>query len=200
MKVPQHPTIDVEAWQVSVGGLLIPTDKCLTVVKKLAPGAKWDIKDPTGANGASATFQGTKLARFTLEFRAGFRGRGGRDETDSWALLWSLAADVWKAVKSGQWLEVDHPSLRLYEVSRMLVEDIDGPLYEDQVLRYSIDCVQWAPPPKKAAAVTATPTHGGVAKGLGVKDVFLPQDIDEKAATRPTPPSKTAFKPTLKKA
>lgn len=199
MKTPTHPTIDVEAWQVSVGGLLIPTEKCLTTIKKMSAGVKWDEKESPGANGASATFQGTKLARFSLEFKAGYLGRSG-SETDGFALLWALAVDVWKAAKAGQWLEVDHPILRIYDISRMLVDDVDGPLYEDQVLRYTIDAKQWAPSPKAAAAVTATPSHGGVGKGLGVKDVFLPQDIDEKAATRPTPPSKAAFKPTLKKA
>jgi hypothetical protein len=187
--VPPFPPHNPEVWQATIGNLLIPALTCKAHVTRIQVGAKWDVKEGPGANGATATFHGKKLARFTLTLEAGWRNASVTTE-DGHALLWQLTEQIGQATAAGAPIEISHPVLDLYDVSRMLVEGIDGPLYEDQLVRVTLECIQYAPRAKKN--VTKTPA-GSTSETFGsVQDVFLAKDA---AATAPTPPSATAPKP-----
>lgn len=189
-RVPAFPAHNYEEWQVTIGDFLIPGRVCKAHVTKGTAGARWDVKEGVGRNGATATFQGKKLARFTIHLEAGWRNQES-DEGDGHALLWQVVQEVWKATSTGKPLSVSHPVLDLVGVSSMLVESMDLPTYEGQTMQVTFDCIQFAPPAKAPKNVTATPAGASVLAG-SIGDTFLEKDA---ASTKPAPPTAVGPKP-----
>lgn len=190
---------------------LVDPKAVIIQVRGLKTGIKLDVKDAVGTNGASLTYQGRTLARFTIELRAGHQSPGYLAE-EGYAILCALCEMVFKAssaivkisssggvttrTSGATPIAVKHPLLATAGVNAMVCEDIDWPEQQDD-LSYtaSFSCIQYAPPAKLNVS---KPLQGDVLNSVG--DVFSGAKGAAPASTTspqlPQPPSATKPKPT----
>jgi hypothetical protein len=137
-----------DAWQLTIGQRAIPQETLVMSLRGLKTGKKLDIKEATGADGASITKQGRKLARFNIVLTTA--NREGFAEMMRILDLCDNSDDA---------IPVSHPMLTRAKVSAMIVEDIDWPDSDDVSKPVAtLSCVQFAPKRKSAKSVTKAVT------------------------------------------
>lgn len=204
---PNDPTSN----QVKIGGLDIDPRRVIIRVRGLKTGVNLDIKEAAGINGASITHQGRKLARWSIEFRAGHGGLEEGDHEEGYAMLVALADIAFQAsgsvgkteskggvtttTKGATPIAIEHPLLARARVQAMVVEEIEWPEEQDgKAYTMAWNCIQYAPPaksnvskPMQGDLLDGVPDAFSGAKGAAPKSATSPQ--------LPQPPSATKAKP-----
>lgn len=191
---------------VRIGAIDVDPRRVIVRVRGLKTGVNLDIKEAAGVNGASLTFQGRKLARFTIEFR-GAHGHENGSHEESFAMLVGFAQIAHQAMgavnktkttggtttttRGATPVAIEHQLLAMAGVSAMVVEDLEWPEeQDDKSWTMAWSCVQYAPPLK---VNVSKPLQG---------DVLNPVDSTLGAAPAsatspqlPQPPSAAKAKP-----
>jgi hypothetical protein len=120
---------------------------------KVSRGIKLDEKSAPGANGATLTYQGKKLAKVEIKL-----------------LLWTendvvslerMIADLFPNDAKGAPKPRDFVNARLalHGLKSLYVEELEGPEGPDEkgMVTVTLKCTQFAPTPKAAKAATTTP-------------------------------------------
>lgn len=208
-----YPPNDPQGDQIEIAGILVDPALVVCEVRNLKVGINVDIKEGPGINGASLTFQGRKLARWTIELRAGHEGGfDGATAEEGYAVLEELARLAHKAMgaviktktvggvttreTACTPVAVRHPRLASRGVTAAVFLDMEGPERQDS-LGYvvTIDCIQYAPPLKLNVS---KPLQGDILNG--VKDSFSASGAGAAPPSTtspqlPMPPSATPAKP-----
>lgn len=204
---PNEPTSN----GVKIGGLDIDPRRVIIRVRGLKTGVSLDVKEAAGINGASITHQGRKLARWTIEFRAGHGGWQAGDHEEGYAMLVAFAdiafaasgsvgktetkGGVTTTTKGATPIAIEHPLLARARVDAMVVEEIDWPeLQDDKSAVMTWSCIQYAPPLK---VNVSKPMQGDVLNGIsdvhsGVNGAAAASSTSPQL---PQPPSKAKDKP-----
>lgn len=164
-----------EAWDI----LFVARDRATPmrapgIVKecKVQRGIKLDEKSAPGANGATLTYQGKKLAKVEIKLTIW-------TEQDLIGLE-LLIAELMPGTAKGAPKPRDFisPRLAIHGLKSLYVEEIEGPEGPDDkgIASVTLKCIQFAPTPKAAKAVTATPKTGAASTATTYsKQVFSGQ-------------------------
>ncbi len=180
----RFPYNDPQGWQCQIAGINVNLKVLRVLLKGLKSSIKLDKKPAVGRNGASLTYQGENLAEWTIELTA--------TNENGWIILEAITAIAAKA--KGDWLDVYHPLLAAREITKMVVESIDGPEFDGGMMTTTFACVQYAKPEKKTVSAASKASTLKVAvpgteyNGVGSGEEFgPPQRPASPAATKPKP-------------
>lgn len=113
-------------------------------------GHKIDVKDAPGADGESTTLQGEKVKNGTIVIRVW--------QASQWSDLEDLITNVLEPAKGKKEpLFIAHAVTAARLVANIIIEDVDGPDFDDERRWMEVRCTwkQFKPPPPKP--VTKTP-------------------------------------------
>lgn len=115
-------------------------------------GHKWDVKEASGSGGASTTYQGENVLKFTATFVLTIDDVQGIDDYAEWEIFRELLAQtlVTKPVAA---LPIYYPDLAAVGCSVVSVERIGGMTHNgDGSSTVSVSFVEFRPPKKKSSS------------------------------------------------
>jgi len=177
--MPETPPFwddDPGSWDTAVlGGVTLPG---LARIDGLDLGARWDIKEAPGTDGASETYQGYTPAPFNLVLRMWSRSQ--------WLAFLPLAKRFRPKPgrASPEPVDVVHPELLVWGISRVIIRKIKPRKLAGEY-EVAFDLFEYFPQPKKPV----TKTVGG---GIGAT---FTNALDGSAMSRPSAPSAARIKP-----
>jgi hypothetical protein len=200
---------------VAIAGIDVDPRVVIIRLRGFKTGVNLDVKEAAGLNLASITHQGRKLARFSLEFRAGhgssetFTAENGFEVLCGFAQIgFNAGGSVTKGENKGGVntttraatpVAIRHQLLAMAKVDAMVIEDIDWPEEQDDksyVMTWS--CIQYAPGqkitvtrPMQGDVLNSVPDNFSGAKGAAPASATSPQ----LPQPPPAPPSATKPKP-----
>jgi hypothetical protein len=145
---------------------------------------KLDKKVAPGANGATLTFQGYELAEVTISMKCWREPHLERLQL----LLESILPKPGKEAPKPR--DFVHPILVLHGLKSLFVESVDGPTMPDAdgIVKYTLNCIEFAPPPKKVATSTPKQSQAAIAGFGNALDPAKPPNTTPSPA--PVAPSK----------
>lgn len=150
---------------VKIGAIDVDPKRVIIRVRGLKTGINVDVKEAAGISLASITYQGRKLATWTLEFRGAHGGRDAGDVEESFAMLVQFAKIAFAAsgaqtktttsgnttttARSATPVAITHQMLAMAGVTAMVVTDLEWPEeQDDKSYAMTWTCIQYAPPLK----------------------------------------------------
>ena len=147
----------------------------MRVVSVLSPGhveitgasrpEKWDVKEPKGSGGATTTYQGESVAKFTAKFS--LWKDADRDCFAEWDAFLPILRKATGA-KQPTALDVYHPILDQLGIRSVVVEDI-GQLVLDGLGGATVEVkfIEYRPPAPKGGTPKGSESSAGAAGGAG---------------------------------
>jgi hypothetical protein len=172
------PHTDPQSWQIAIGSFFVDMKVMKALVKGLKSSIKLDKKGAVGRDGATLTYQGDNLAEWTIELTAW--------NATGWAILEALV--IMARTQKGGAFQVYHPLLAPIGITQMVVESVDGPEFDGNLMSAVLGCVQWAKPAKKTVTATSKAASLNVPiPGTAYNPPAEPARPASPAATKPKP-------------
>jgi hypothetical protein len=124
---------------------------------------KWDVKEGDGQGGATVTYKGEELSKFTATFEL-----GDGDDYDDFA-DWDAFVPILRratGAKEPSALDVFHPDLARLDIKSVVVTKIGGLVHDGKGgATVAVDFLEYRPPVPKGGTPNGSSANAGAAGG-----------------------------------